>query len=55
MLDDATGEALYQRPDDTKEALPTRLRAYADETIPVLRHYEPTGVVVSVNAGNALP
>ena len=28
MLDDETGEPLYQRADDTKDALPKRLEGY---------------------------
>merc|ERR1719266_2010560 len=39
MKDDETGEALMQRPDDTKEALPKRLEAYHTETEPILGHY----------------
>merc|ERR1719491_354977 len=45
MLDDETGEALMQRADDTEEALKTRLDGYHSETVPILSHYEPTGVV----------
>lgn len=55
MRDDETGEALMQRPDDTKEALPKRLEAYHAETEPVLGHYR--GVarcrVALVNANQA--
>lgn len=50
MLDDETGEALFQRPDDTKEALPKRLKAYRDETVPVLSHYGPRNILNKVNA-----
>ena len=39
MLDDETGERLYQRPDDTAEALPARLQAYHSETVPILGYY----------------
>jgi len=39
MLDDETNEALYQRPDDTKDALPKRLEAYHNETEPILEHF----------------
>merc|ERR1711935_1159091 len=35
--------------DDTKEALYTRLQKFHEETVPVLTHYEPTGVVSKVN------
>merc|ERR1712061_564985 len=40
MRDDETGEALMQRPDDTKQALPKRLQSYHDETEPILAHYQ---------------
>ena len=50
MLDDATGEALYQRPDDTATALVKRLGEYHKMTVPILKHYAPNGIVGSVNA-----
>jgi len=50
MKDDQTGEALYQRPDDTAEALRTRLKSYHEETEPILAHYSPTGVNRSIDA-----
>lgn len=50
MIDDATGESLYQRSDDTAEALKSRLSAYHKQTVPILAHYQKTGVVTSVNA-----
>jgi uroporphyrinogen decarboxylase len=39
MFDDETGDALYQRSDDTKEALKTRLVTYHSQTEPVMAHY----------------
>merc|ERR1719331_654448 len=50
MLDDETGEALMQRADDTEEALSKRLESYHAQTVPILTHYEPTGVVSKVDA-----
>jgi adenylate kinase len=50
MKDDETGEPLMQRPDDTASSLTKRLRGYHMETIPILKHYEPHGIVRSVNA-----
>ena len=44
MIDDETGEALYQRVDDTKDALPKRLEGYHKETVPILKHYGPSTV-----------
>ena len=53
MLDDETGEPLMQRGDDTAEALKSRLDAYHKQTVPILTHYEPTGVVSSVDANQS--
>mmetsp|Transcript_1090 Transcript_1090/g.2053 ORF Transcript_1090/g.2053 Transcript_1090/m.2053 type:complete len:303 (-) Transcript_1090:145-1053(-) len=52
MRDDETGEALVQRPDDNKAALPKRLAAYHAETVPVLSHYQSQAAckVVQVDA-----
>ena len=41
MKDDETGEDLYQRGDDTKEALAKRLEGYHGQTVPILDHYKP--------------
>jgi len=53
MLDDETGEPLMQRPDDTEEALSARLQKYHSQTVPVLAHYEPSGIVSRVDASVA--
>jgi len=50
MKDDETGEPLMQRPDDTATALVKRLAGYHAETVPILDHYKPNGIVKSVNA-----
>jgi len=50
MVDDETGEALMQRPDDTAAALVKRLNGYHAETVPILDHYKPHGVAAGVNA-----
>eukprot|EP00519_Triparma_laevis_P003544 CAMPEP_0182513156 /NCGR_PEP_ID=MMETSP1321-20130603/33492_1 /TAXON_ID=91990 /ORGANISM="Bolidomonas sp., Strain RCC1657" /LENGTH=302 /DNA_ID=CAMNT_0024720115 /DNA_START=42 /DNA_END=950 /DNA_ORIENTATION=- len=54
MLDDATGEPLMQRPDDTASALVNRLKEYHRMTKPILKHYQPHGVVGSVNANQEM-
>ena len=54
MLDDETGEPLMQRADDTEEALVKRLQGYNEHTVPILDHWEQTGVVAKVDA-NAAP
>lgn len=51
MVDDQTGEPLYQRADDTKEALVKRLQGYHAMTEPLLDHYRPRGIVKSINGG----
>ena len=50
MIDDDTGEPLMQRADDTASALVKRLAGYHGETVPILKHYGPNGVVKTVNA-----
>jgi adenylate kinase len=50
MKDDETGELLMQRKDDTADALLTRLQGYHNETVPILEHYRPHGVVQMANA-----
>merc|ERR1712032_322778 len=54
MLDDETGEPLMQRKDDTAEALKKRLKGYHGETVPILTHYKPNGIVRSVNANQSM-
>eukprot|EP00484_Ammonia_sp_Unknown_P029190 CAMPEP_0197026552 /NCGR_PEP_ID=MMETSP1384-20130603/6613_1 /TAXON_ID=29189 /ORGANISM="Ammonia sp." /LENGTH=441 /DNA_ID=CAMNT_0042455239 /DNA_START=52 /DNA_END=1377 /DNA_ORIENTATION=+ len=40
MKDDVTGEPLIRRGDDNEESLSKRLKAYAEQTAPVVQHYE---------------
>jgi len=54
MLDDETGEALYQRDDDTAEALKKRLAGYESQTTPILEHYGPKGIVNHINANQEI-
>ena len=54
MKDDETGEALMQRPDDTARALGKRLKGCHSETVPILKHYKPNGVVAAVNANQGM-
>ena len=53
MLDDETGGTLMQRADDTEEALSKRLEGYHSQTVPILAHYEPTGIVKRVDANRS--
>jgi adenylate kinase len=54
MKDDATGEPLMQRKDDTSAALVKRLQGYHKETVPILDHYAPKGIVRTVNANQGM-
>mmetsp|Transcript_325 Transcript_325/g.801 ORF Transcript_325/g.801 Transcript_325/m.801 type:complete len:336 (-) Transcript_325:550-1557(-) len=54
MTDDETGEPLMQRKDDTSAALVKRLQGYHKETVPILKHYSPKGVVKTVNANQGM-
>lgn len=54
MRDDETGEPLMQRKDDTATALVKRLQSYHGETVPILDHYRPHGVVRGVNANQKM-
>jgi len=49
MRDDATGEALMQRPDDTAKALVNRLQSYHEETEPILARYKTVAHRVNAN------
>ena len=54
MKDDETGEALMQRPDDTPTALVKRLQGYHGDTVPILDHYRPKGIVRTANANQGM-
>lgn len=54
MKDDESGEPLMQRPDDTATALIQRLKAYHSDTVPILDHYRPKGVVKKANANQGM-
>ena len=43
-LDDVTGEALVQRPDDTPSAVQERLDKYESLTTPLVKYYESMGI-----------
>ncbi|GMI11202.1 hypothetical protein TrRE_jg7313 [Triparma retinervis] len=54
MIDDATGEKLEQRRDDTATALVKRLKEYHGSTVPILKHYQPNGITETVNANQGM-
>jgi adenylate kinase len=49
MRDDDTGEPLEQRKDDTAESLKKRLAEYHSQTVPIVGHYQASGIVNVVN------
>lgn len=52
MLDDQTGDALMQRPDDTAAALVKRLKEYHEQTEPILERYK--SVCTRINANQTM-
>ncbi|XP_076875213.1 GTP:AMP phosphotransferase AK3, mitochondrial isoform X1 [Brachyhypopomus gauderio] len=46
-LDDVTGEPLSQRDDDTPETVTRRLKAYENQTEPVLEYYRSKGMLTT--------
>ncbi|MGB9798419.1 MAG: adenylate kinase family protein, partial [bacterium] len=46
---DYCGGELYQREDDTPEAIRHRLAVYHKQTEPLIRYYEEKGLLVNVN------
>jgi len=55
-IDDETGEALIQRDDDTKEVVRERLKAYYDQTAPVIEYYRQRGCAAVIEIdGNPAP
>jgi adenylate kinase len=47
---DRCGGELYQRPDDTPEAVKVRLDVYRDRTLPLINYYRSAGVLQSIDA-----
>ncbi|HUZ00083.1 MAG TPA: adenylate kinase [Thermomicrobiaceae bacterium] len=52
---DVCGGELYQRSDDTPEAVERRLNIYYEQTEPILTHYASTGLLVDVNGDRPIP
>lgn len=49
MTDDATGEPLIRRSDDTEEALVKRLASFHRQTSPVMAYYKKEGVLAAID------
>ncbi len=52
---DKCGGELYQRDDDTMEAIKKRLAIFHEQTDPLLKFYEEKGIVVKADANNPKP
>ncbi|KAF8469566.1 P-loop containing nucleoside triphosphate hydrolase protein [Kalaharituber pfeilii] len=52
-VDDVTGEPLSRRADDCPETFRRRLKAYAEETLPLLEHYDKAGVLWTVKGNTS--
>ncbi|KAK3887263.1 hypothetical protein Pcinc_008618 [Petrolisthes cinctipes] len=50
MTDDITGEPLIRRSDDTPEVLTRRLKAYHDQTNPLVSYYTKKGIHTRIDA-----
>ena len=48
--DDVTGEPLIQRSDDTEVVLKKRLQTYHEQTTPVVKYYQRTGIWKPIDA-----
>ncbi len=54
-IDDETGEALIQRPDDKKEAILNRLAVYTRQTQPLIEHYQAKELLLQLDASLSPP
>lgn len=54
MTDDATGEPLVRRSDDTEAALVKRLASFHRQTAPVMEYYSRQGVVAAIDGTRAI-
>eukprot|EP00048_Salpingoeca_helianthica_P022301 m.17505 g.17505 ORF g.17505 m.17505 type:complete len:226 (+) comp7150_c1_seq1:189-866(+) len=55
MKDDVTGEPLMRRSDDNADILRTRLKAYHEQTSPLIEYYQKQGVHHRVEANQPMP
>jgi len=52
---DRCGGELYQRPDDSAEAVQKRLEVYFAQTTPLIEYYQQRGKLIEVNGGQDIP
>ncbi len=46
---DVDGGELYQREDDTRETVATRIEVYENQTSPLIEYYEEKGIILNVD------
>lgn len=51
---DVCGGSLYQRSDDTPEAVAKRLEIYYEQTQPILDHYRQQGLLVEIDGNREI-
>ncbi|MDF2968859.1 MAG: adenylate kinase [Nocardioidaceae bacterium] len=51
---DACGGELFRRDDDSPETVRHRLKVYADQTAPLVAHYERAGLLVRIDASGSV-
>ena len=51
---DKCGGELYTRDDDNEEAIKSRLKVYADQTLPLVDYYEKKGILKRINANRSV-
>jgi len=52
-LDDVTGEPLVKRNDDSLETIRERLKAFEEESLPILEMYKTEGILVPIDASTS--
>jgi adenylate kinase len=52
-LDDVTGEPLVKRNDDSLETIRERLKAFEEESLPILEMYKAEGILVPIDASTS--
>ena len=53
MCDECNGE-LYQREDDTSDAVSKRIQVYSNQTAPLIEYYKERGNLVEINGEQSI-
>lgn len=51
---DVDGGELFQREDDTRETVATRIEVYENQTSPLIEYYEDKGIIVNIDGTNPI-